>query len=163
MVDVITYAFKLLTQKIVKPEENFINAYFNEYLKYEGSISSTRRMRRIMDAKYKNAYLNKVMAKQCQHLSIKEPEKLLKHPLKFEYLFDGKLGTWKTTPVDLELKDDTKPVCSRPYPVPRVHTTMFKKEVERIVKLGVLEEANDPEWGSPSFAQQKQKRIGYNS
>ena len=30
---------------------------------------------------------------------------------------------------------------------------MFQKEVERLVLLGVLEVANDSEWGAPSFTQ----------
>ena len=34
---------------------------------------------------------------------------------------------------------------------------MFKKEVERLVLIGVIEVANDSEWGSPSFAQPKTK------
>ena len=41
-------------------------------------------------------------------------------------MFDGTLGTCKTTPVDLELKDDVKHVCSRTYPVLKLHETMFK-------------------------------------
>ena len=45
-------------------------------------------------------------------------------------MFDSTLGTWSNTTVDLELKDNAKPVCSRPYPVPRVHEAMFEKEVE---------------------------------
>ena len=76
---------------------------------------------------------------------------------KYEDLFNGTLGTWNTTPVDLELRDDAKPVCWRLYPVLRVHEAMFRKEVERIVNLGVLEEANDSEYGRPSFAQPKAK------
>ena len=32
---------------------------------------------------------------------------------------------------------------------------MFRKEVKRLVKLGVLEDANDSEWGAPSFAEPK--------
>ena len=56
--------------------------------------------------------------------------------------------------MDLELKDDVNPVCLQPYPVLRVHKAMFRKESERLVKLGVLEEANDSEWGAPSFAEQ---------
>ena len=55
------------------------------------------------------------------------------------------LGTWNNTPVELELKDDTNPVCSRPYPVPKVHKTMLKKEVKILVSLGVLKEVNEPE------------------
>ena len=34
---------------------------------------------------------------------------------------------------------------------------MFKKEVDRLVLLGVLELDNDSEWGSQSFAQTKKK------
>ena len=68
------------------------------------------------------------------------------------------LGTWNTTPVDLELRGDLKPFCSRPYPVLRVHEAMFRKEVEILVNLGVLEEANDSKWGAPSFAKPKEKR-----
>ena len=75
----------------------------------------------------------------------------------YESLFDGTLGTWKTPPVNLDLKDDATPMCSRPYPVPRVHKAMFRKEVERLVKLGVFEEANNSELGAPYFDQPKPK------
>ena len=67
------------------------------------------------------------------------------------------LGTWNTTRVDLELKDDVKTVCSRTYPVPRAHEAMFRKEVKRLVSLWVLEEVNESEWGALSFAQLKAK------
>ena len=59
--------------------------------------------------------------------------------------------------MNLDLKDDATPVCSRPYPVLRVHEAMFRKEVKRLVKLCVLKEANEFEWGLPSFAQPKPK------
>ena len=49
------------------------------------------------------------------------------------------------------------PICSRPYPVPKVHEEMIKKDVERLVILGFLEGPNNLEWGSPSFAQPKPK------
>ena len=45
----------------------------------------------------------------------------------FEYLFHGSLGMCNNPPVDLELMDDAKPVCSQPYPVPRLHEFMFIK------------------------------------
>ena len=59
-------------------------------------------------------------------------------------MFDGMLGSWNITLLDLGLKDDAKPVCSRPYPVPRVHKAMFRNEVRRLVKLGIIDEENDP-------------------
>ena len=74
-------------------------------------------------------------------------------------MFNGTLGTWNTTPVELELKDDAKPVSSRTYPVWRVHKSMFKKEVGRLVNLGVLEEVDDSKWGHLLFTNLKQKRI----
>ena len=140
MLDVSTYEFKLLTEKKVKPEESFINAYVDECLDSEGTISSTRRIHIILDAKYKKADLKQVMDKKCQHLIPNEREILLHLLRKFKSLFYGTLGTRKTTPVDLELKDDATSVCSRSYPVPRVHEEMFRKEFKRLVKLGVLEE-----------------------
>ena len=75
----------------------------------------------------------------------------------FEELFDGIFGTLKIDPEALQLKEDAKPILLRPYPEPKVHKEMFKKQVERLVLLGVLEVANDSEWGAPSFAQPKYK------
>ena len=97
------------------------------------------------------------MAEKCQCLGSEELYILLTLLNKFEDLFDGMLGTRNTTMVDLKLRDDVKPVCSQPYTVPRVHAAMFKKKVEGLVRLGLLEEENDYEWGAPSFAQPKEK------
>ena len=71
ILDINNYDFNVLIAKTVKPQESFINAYAKKCLKYEGAISSTRRMRIILYAKYKKSYLNKVMAEKCQHLSTK--------------------------------------------------------------------------------------------
>ena len=46
----------------------------------------------------------------------------------FEDLFDVTLSTWNTAPMELELKDDTKPVCLRSYPVQKMYEAMFRKE-----------------------------------
>ena len=67
------------------------------------------------------------MNKQCQHINTKESERLINLLRKYEDMFDGTPGTWNTTPVDLELRYDAKPVCSRPYPVHRVHESMLRK------------------------------------
>ena len=115
-------------------------------------------MRRILDVKYKKADLNEVTTKKChKHLTAVERHRLFQLLKKFEDLFDGTLGTWNTNPLELELKDDAKPVCLRPYTVPKVHETKFRNEVERLVSLEVIEEENDSEWGAPSFAQPKAK------
>ena len=77
MVDVRIYGFKLLTDNKVKPEEYFINTYIDECLEYQVTINSTRRICRILDAKYEKADLNKVMDKKCQHLIPNKREILL--------------------------------------------------------------------------------------
>ena len=82
--------------------------------RFRSTISSTGRIRRILDSRYEKADLNQVMDKQCQHLS---PNKLLHILRKFEDLLDGTLCTWKTPLVD---------VCSSPYPVPIVNKEMSR-------------------------------------
>ena len=100
-------------------------------------------MCRILDAKYEKADLKKVMTEKFQRLIPREREIILNILQKFEDFFNENLGTWNTTLVDLELNDDAMPVCSQPYPVPRVHEEIFRKEVERLLILGFLKESND--------------------
>ena len=63
---------------------------------------------------------------QCQYLTETKRNKLLKLLQNLEGLFDGTLCTQKTDPVDFELQENVKPICSIPYPVPKVHKE-FKK------------------------------------
>ena len=65
------------------------------------------------------------METQCQHMTITQRNELIKLLQKFEELFDGTLGTRKIYLVDLELKEDEEPICSRPYPVTKLHEEMF--------------------------------------
>ena len=89
--------------KTVKPEESSINSYADECIKYKSAISSTCKIRRIIDAKYKNSNLNKVMTEQCQHLNTKECKIFLILLRKLKDLLGETLGTWNTNLVDLEL------------------------------------------------------------
>ena len=61
------------------------------------------------------------METQCQYLTMTQRNEILKLMQKFEELFDGTLGTWKTDPVDFNLKGDKDPICLQPYPVPKIH------------------------------------------
>ena len=119
--------------------------------------AATKILRIISDAKYEKSDLHKVMETRCQYLTMTQRNELLKLLHKFVELFNGTLGTWKIDSVDFGLKEDADPIFLRPYPVPKVHKEMLKKEVERLVLLEVLEVANDSEWGTPSFAQPKPK------
>ena len=51
------------------------------------------------------------METQCQNLTMTQHNELLKPFQKSEELFNGTLGTWKTDPLDFELKDNAKPIC----------------------------------------------------
>jgi len=44
-----------------------------------------------------------------------------------------------------------KPYHGRAFPVPHTQKEVFKKEVERLVELGVLKPQPKSEWGSPAF------------
>ena len=134
-----------------------MNTYVEELYESEHARTSTKWLRVILDAKYKQADLNKVTEKQCKHLTEVKCNELLKLLQKAEELSDGTLDIWKTDPVDFRLKEDANPICSRPYPVPKLHEGIFQNEVECLVLLGLLERANDLERGAPSFAQPKPK------
>ena len=119
--------------------------------------TENKRLWIILDAKYKKAYSHKVMETQCLNLTKTQCNDLLKLLQKIEDLSDGTLGTRKTDLVDFELKEGAKPVCSRPYPVPKVHEESFKIEVECLVQIGVFRLLTDSEWGASSFIQSNSK------
>jgi hypothetical protein len=74
-------------------------------------------------------------------------------------LFDGTLGDWKTKPVSFQLKEGASPYHGRAFPVPKIHKDILIKEVERLVKLGVLERQPASEWASPLFIIPKKNRT----
>jgi hypothetical protein len=82
--------------------------------------------------------------------------KLLK---KYDLLFDGTLGDWKTKPISFQLKEGVSPYHSRAFPVPKIHKETLIKEVERLVKRGVLEQQPALQWASPSLIIPKKNRT----
>jgi hypothetical protein len=106
---------------------------------------------RILDAKYQKADLQSIIRDKCKHLSADQQKKLLQLLKKYESLFDGTLGDWKTKPVSFQLKEGISPNHGRAFPVPKIHKYTIMKEVERLCKLGVLERQPASEWASPSF------------
>jgi hypothetical protein len=87
--------------------------------------STTRRMVKILDAKYEKADLPAIIRENCSHLTVSDREKLLLVLLKFEPLFDGTLGDWKLPPISFELKEGMKPYHCRPYPI--LHAVLMKE------------------------------------
>ena len=112
---------------------------------------ATKRVVRILDAKYEKADLPKVVEDNCAHLTSSQRGKLLKLLEEFEELFDGTLGDWQDEPVSFKLKPGATPYHGRSFPIPKIHLETLKKEVARLEKIGVLKRQPQSEWASPAF------------
>ncbi len=100
---------------------------------------ATKRVTWILDAKYKKADLQSKVRNNCKHLSTNQQTKLLQLLKKYEMLFDGTLGDWKTNPVSFQLRGGASPYHGQAFPVPKIHKDTIIKEVERLCEMGVLE------------------------
>ena len=70
--------------------------------------AETKRMKRILDAKYSKADI-KTISESSTHLDPQEINELYTLLKKYESLFDGNLGTWHGKPYDIKLKPDAEP------------------------------------------------------
>ncbi len=86
-----------------------------------------------------------------QALIADQQKKLLQLIKKYELLFDGTLGDWKTKPVSFQLTEGVSPYYGQAFPVPKIHKDTIMKEVEKLCKLGVLERQPASEWALPFF------------
>ena len=86
-------------------------------------------IQRMTETKYSPADLKAEVSKSS-HLTQSEQHQLLQLLQRYESLFDGTLGEWKTSPVHLELKEGATPYYGKPYPVPRSQELKVKQEVE---------------------------------
>jgi hypothetical protein len=120
---------------------------------------ATKRVTWILDAKYKKADLQSIVRDNCKHLSADQQKKLLQLLKKYESLFYGTLGDWKTKLVSFQLKRGVSPYHGQAFPVPKIHKDTIMKEVERLCNLGVLERQSASEWASSSFIMPKKDRA----
>jgi hypothetical protein len=99
---------------------------------HDPNTTDAERMQCIIESKYCPADVTKIV-EECTpstHLDNTEQRQLQKLLQKFEVLFDGTLGTWKTDPVDLELIDPkVKSFHAKPYPVPYSQQKRLKEEI----------------------------------
>ena len=69
--------------------------------------------------------------------------------------FAGRLGKWPTEKIGATLKPNAQPFhCGRPIRIPHIHLGTLKKEVDRLVSIGVIEPvdgATAGPWCAPSF------------
>lgn len=108
----------------------------------------------LLDSKYDKVDVEELISKQS-HLTKEQQNDLLQVWHKCEKLFSGGLGTYEDREVHLDLKPDAHPVHQRPYSVPHSILDTFKKELYRLVELGVLEPTGASQWAAPHFATPK--------
>ena len=109
-----------------------------------------RRMNNILDAKYQKADLRSSV-NDMEHLASDEQQQLLELLQKYEGLFDGTLGKWTGTPYKIKTKEAVEPHHAKPYPVPHIRELTLKAELDRLVKVGILNKVNRSEWAAPTF------------
>ena len=88
---------------------------------------------------------------KCTYLTQSQQQQLFQLLSKFPKLFDGELKTFNGPPIHLELIDNPTPVRSWAYPIPRSQLQVFKQELDRLVRIGVVERAKHSEWIAGTF------------
>ena len=77
-------------------------------------------------------------------------------------MFQGLRGNWRGNPIKLELIPGANPHVARPYHTPHAYRKLVKKEIDRLVEIGLLTKVEASEWASPSFAiPKKDDRIRF--
>jgi hypothetical protein len=103
----------------------------NTCLAYEPAStgSATRRVVKILHAKYGKADIPAIVRENCSHLDASDREKLLSILTSFELLFDGTLGDWNLLHVsfEIEIKERMKLYHGRPNPILHKHNTVIMK------------------------------------
>ena len=99
---------------------------------------------------YEPANLQDIVDK-CNYLLPQQQQQLYNMLQKFHKLFDCQLKTIKGPPVHLELIVNPKPVHRQPYSVPTSHLTVFKAELQQLLKIGVIKKATRSEWIAGTF------------
>jgi len=106
--------------------------------------------RHIKSSHYEPSDPNLVAEAQL-HLTPSQRKDLASLLAKFPKLFSGVLGQYPGKTVHLDLKQDIKEARCRPYPVPKHHEQVFKEELARLCRIGVLSRCGASSWLSPSF------------
>jgi hypothetical protein len=107
-----------------------VNKFYWHEESYERKAlnDASTHLKKILDAKYEPADLNKI-ARNCDYLTDDEQMQLLLLQHEYQHQFNGSLGTWNGKPYDIELKLDAEHYHSRPFPVPKIHEATLEIEL----------------------------------
>ncbi len=82
----------------------------------------------ILDAKYEEVEVDEVI-NQLNHLNTEQKDDLRKVLMEHTKLFDGTLGVNPPKKIHIDLVPGAIAKHARPYPVPVIHLSAFKKEL----------------------------------
>jgi hypothetical protein len=108
----------------------------------------------ILDTKYGEASMDDVVD-QLTHLNEKQKQDLKVLLKDFTKLFKGTLGVYPHKKFHIDLVPGARPKHSQPYAIPHINLAAFKKELDRLVRLGVPSPQGASKWGSPTFVTPK--------
>jgi Reverse transcriptase (RNA-dependent DNA polymerase) len=91
------------------------------------------------------------VAENQKHLTPEQCSQLANVLNRFQQLFSGNLGCYPQCKLRLDLLPDATPVRKRPYTVVHAHQEVFKRNLDCLCSLGVLERTGASEWGAPTF------------
>ena len=94
------------------------------------------------------ANLEQVAANAIQ-LNAEDRTQLLRLFGYFEDLFDDNLGYWDTDIVNLEINRYSKPFNCKYYLVLKMNKETFRKELQFILKIGLLTTVQHSQYGTP--------------
>jgi hypothetical protein len=112
----------------------------------------------ILDAKYDGATPEEV-AEQQKHLTVTQREDIRRLVAKYPKLFSNELRLYPHRKIHLEIDPAAIPKHFRPYSVARAHLDVFKKELDRLVGIGVLRPCGATEWAAPTMVIPKKDKT----
>ena len=107
-------------------------------------------MKQILDAEYKKINLRTVVM-SLNYSKDKHKYSLLELLQKYEKMFEQTLGKYTGSNCTIELSEDAKPYHAKSFPIPKIHGPTLKKEVKRLIKIGVLKKIHHSQWSVPTF------------
>jgi hypothetical protein len=133
-------------------------------MKSEIPISMAEKLaQELQDDEFKN-YVGQILESKYDKVSPAEVAEAQKHLTReqrkgieslvskyYPRLYSGELGVYSGRKIHLEMEPGAIPVHARPYSVARLHLEVFKKELKRLVEIGVLRLCGATNWASPTF------------
>ena len=114
-------------------------------------VMSTDTKPEITAAKYGATDANQIVRTMCTHLSLDRQNQLCDVLSKYDRLFDGELKSYPLEQIHLDVDSSVSPYRSRAYPIAQSQLKLFKDELDRLCKIGVLEEQGRSTWIAGTF------------